>query len=68
MVEGIVCGCLIIIAGCLIACSNTLFRMCRIMEEDAGLDAFNEAMTSAPVEKPKRPGPRVGFGREGGRP
>jgi hypothetical protein len=26
------------------------------MEEDAGLDAFNEAMTSAPVEKPKRPG------------
>jgi tellurite resistance protein len=41
-----------------------LARMYRVMEEDAGLDAFNEAMTSAPVEKPKRPGPRVGFGRE----
>lgn len=62
--EIAVCSCLMTIAGGVWSIAFELARMYRVMEEDAGLNAFNEAMTSAPVEKPKRPGPRVGFGRE----
>jgi hypothetical protein len=56
--------CLVVIAGGVVNVALQLMNMVAIMQEDAGLNAFNEAMTSAPVEKPKRLGPRVGFGRE----
>lgn len=62
--ETVASVCLVVIAGGVVNVALQLMNMVAIMQEDAGLDAFNEAMTSAPVEKPKRPGPRVGFGRE----